>query len=258
VKRLLPVFLLALAATASAHDTWLSPRSFVSAPGATLLVELTSGMAFPELEYAPELDRLQTAKLRIVGLTEEVKKRERGEKATALYAGVRHAGLATVWVSTKPNTLTLEPKLVDEYLAEIGAQESAGRAWAARKEPKTWRETYRKHAKTFVLVGGAPDDTWKQPVGLDLELVPESDPFALRAGGSLGVRVLKRGRPLAGLGVAAVSAGGSRRLATTDAEGRAQIALERPGRLMLAATELRPKGGEWESDFSTLTLEVVP
>jgi len=257
VSRLaLALALVLLAGGAQAHDTWLLPRSFRAGPGATLLVELTSGMSFPDLDHAPEAQRLAVAKLRLVGQTTEIQKPERGEHALALTALVRYAGLAAVWVSTKPTTLDLEEALVEEYLDEIGAQH-VKRQWNERKAPKTWRETYRKHAKTFVRVGGS-DESWKEPVGLDLEIVPESDPAELRAGTNLGLRVLKRGRPLPGFVVAGVAKGAARRLATTDAEGRASLVLDKPGPWLLAGTEIRAKGDAWESDFTTLTLELAP
>ncbi len=257
MKRLALTLTLALGAGAvRAHDTWIAPRAFRAGPGATLLVEMTSGMSFPDLDHAPEPQRLAVAKLRLVGQTTDIQKPERGEHALALTALVRYAGLAAVWVSTKPTTLDLEPALVEEYLEEIGAHH-VRRQWSERKTPKTWRETYRKHAKTFVRVGGS-DESWSDPVGLDLEIVPESDPVELRAGNRLGLRVLKRGRPLAGFVVAAVAKGAPRRLATTDADGRADLVLDRPGPWMLAGTEIRAKGDAWESDFTTLTLEVAP
>jgi uncharacterized GH25 family protein len=147
---------------------------------------------------------------------------------------------------------------VEEYLREIGALETVGRLWRERRPARTWRETYRKHAKTFVQVGGASDSSWAEPVGLELEIVPEADPFELRSPARLPVRVLKSGRPLPGFALAAAAPGAERRLSTTDAEGRASVLLDRPGPWLLAGTELRPRGDAWESDFTTLTLELRP
>jgi len=49
---------------------------------------------------------------------------------------------------------------------------------------KRWREQYRKHAKAFLRVGealGAPS-SWREPVGLELEIVPEGDPHPASPG----------------------------------------------------------------------------
>jgi uncharacterized GH25 family protein len=258
VKRLLATAgVLAWAASAVAHDTWLRPHAFRVAPGATLRLELTSGGAFPDLDWAPEPERLSAARVRLVGVTADVPKGVRGEHALVLTTPARAAGVAAVWVSTKPVTLTLQEAEVEEYLHEIGASEAL-RMWRERKATRDWRESYRKHAKTLVQVGGLSDESWREPVGIELEIVPEADPFALRAGAALPVRVLKRGKPLAGFPLAVAAAGAERRLLTTDGEGRASIALDRPGPWLLAGTEIRANGEAWESDFTTLTLEVRP
>ena len=44
--------------------------------------------------------------------------------------------------------------------------------------------------------------------------------------------------------------------ATSDAGGRVSFALDRSGRGLFAATELREDGADWESDFTTLTVSV--
>jgi uncharacterized protein DUF4198 len=251
------LFLL-VAHAANAHDTWIAPRAFRVASGATLTVDMTSGMGFPALEYAPEAARIESAGVRLQGRVLDFGGRTRGARALVLTARPDASGLAAIFVSTKPRTLTLKPSQVTEYLEEIGAAQEIVRAWRERKGPKTWRESYRKHAKAFVRVGEAPDAAWTEPVGLPLEIVPERDPSALRAGSELTLRVLKQGEPVPEFAVAAVMQGTPRRLVRTGPDGRATLPLDRAGVWLLAGTELRPSGDAWESDFTTLTLEVQP
>lgn len=92
-----------------------------------------------------------------------------------------------------------------------------------------------------------------------MEIVPERDPTLVQPGEALSVVVLESGRPMAGLGLAATD-GKERRFQRTDADGRATFRLDRPGRWLLAGTWLRKAekpGAEWESDFTTLTLQVA-
>jgi uncharacterized GH25 family protein len=255
---ILALLLVASALSARAHDTWIQPRASRLAPGAPLVVDMTSGMGFPALEHAPEPERLATAKLRVQGRVLDIEQKARGAQALVLTARPSPGGIAAVFVSTRPLTLTLDESQVGEYLEEIGADESVGREWRERAAPRTWRETYRKHAKCFVRLGDTPDASWTEPVGLPLELVPESDPTALRSGAALTLRVLRRGQPLAGFPVAAVAAGVARRLVRTGPDGRATLRLERKGAWLLAGTELWRNGDAWESDFTTLTVDVQP
>lgn len=254
----LALLLVVSAVSARAHDTWIKPRAFRVAIGAPLVVDMTSGMGFPALDHAPEAERLATAKVRLQGRVHDIEGKARGAHALVLTARPSAAGIAAVYVSTRPNTLTLDEAHVAEYLEEIGADEEIGRVWRLREAPRTWRETYRKHAKCYVRLGDAPDASWTEPVGLPLEIVPESDPSALRSGAELTLRVLKRGEPAVGFAVTAVTAGLPRRLVRTGPDGRVKLRLERKGAWLVAGTDLIQSGGSWESDFTTLTLDVQP
>ncbi len=251
---------LAAALPVLAHDTWLAPRKSAVARGGFVRLDLTSGGEFPAVDFAIAPDRIARSGLRLGGKTLRFSGRDRQKHSLVLARAVDRAGLAAAWVELKPKSLELKPGEVAEYLEEIGETEALGRL--AGRPPARWREVYRKHAKAFLRVGTPQGDrSWGEPVGMTLEIVPESDPTALVAGDVLPVRVLEGGRPLANFPLAAVSAGRKdRRIARTDAEGRARIAFDLAGPWLLAGTRLSPStkpGVEWESDFTTLTLAVA-
>ncbi len=56
----------------SAHDTWLSPREPTASTGTKAWLDLTSGMAFPLLETSINPDRVDIARCRLKGNTEEL------------------------------------------------------------------------------------------------------------------------------------------------------------------------------------------
>jgi uncharacterized GH25 family protein len=248
---------------ASGHDTWLLAPSATAPTGGRVALELTSGGEFAAPDHAVEPDRIASAQQRTGSATAPLRVGKRGDKALAIEADGARAGVAALWVSLHPKTLELEPELIAEYLAEIGAADTIGAKWAARPQPKTWRETYRKHAKTFVKFGSSPADTsWEAPVGLALEIVPLVDPTRLKPGDTLAVRVLKDGAPLAGFPLRAAPSGAHPgTFQKTDETGGAAFVLDKPGAWLLAATELRESAsgnGDWESDFTTLTVRVGP
>lgn len=249
------------AAAARAHDTWLLPAKFHVAAGGKIELALTSGMAYPASETAIDPARVERAGVRLVGNTTTLAVGEKGKDALALAGPLASAGIATLFVELHPRTLDLEPKEVDEYLAEIGAAPSVRERYIAAPAPRRWREAYTKHAKSFVRVGEPSSDrSWAEPLGLAFELVPESDPTALKPGQELAVRLLRAGKPAAGMAIGLVREGSPEGvLRTTDDAGRATFALPQAGRWLLRATELRPIEGkdvDWESDFTTLTFEV--
>jgi uncharacterized GH25 family protein len=163
-------------------------------------------------------------------------------------------------VETRPRTLTLKPQELDHYLEEVGAAETIGAEWKG-SGLRSWRESYVKLAKALVRTGSTrADASWGEAVGLELELLPGSDPTSLRPGERLGVQAVFKGRPLAGLAIGAATRGRSLPLQEADALGRVSFAIDGPGPWLIRATRLeRAKlpDAEWRSWFATLTFEVA-
>ena len=129
------------------------------------------------------------------------------------------------------------------------------------KPGQRWKETYRKMAKTFVRVGEpGTDRSWADPVGMELEIVAEEDPTAVAAGSPFALRVLRGGKALAGLAVAAEGPGRSS-MRTTGADGRVSFILDEAGEWLIKGTlleESKAADTDWDSLFTTLTVSVRP
>lgn len=248
--------------TVSAHDTWLLPKQGRVNPGSKVALDLTSGMAFPLLDTSIKPDRIDVAKCRLNGTTEELRDSASAAKSLVFKTVLKDAGVATCWVELKPRQLELTPSQVEEYFTEIDVTPEVRQEWRNMKTPKRWREVYVKHTKTYISVGSADDHSWSEPVGMSLELVPTTDPAKLRAGDTFSVTVLKNGTPFPNFPVGLVFEGSKHaEFGTTDNEGRVAFKLRRAGRYMLRGTDLRRSTKldlEWESDFTTLTLHTLP
>jgi hypothetical protein len=138
---------------------------------------------------------------------------------------------------------------------------------AERMEAGEWDrpavEQYSRSVKTLIAVGAAADGAaWTQPLGQTLEIVPMSDPLALRAGQALQVRVLFRGAPLSGARLGWDLPGNGEQLAGetwTGADGTAWVPIARPGLILLRLIHMtRPRAAdhEWESFWSSLTFRI--
>lgn len=252
-----------------AHDTWLVPKRWVFTTATSFTLQLTSGMIFPTLDHAVQSERIKQSFVRISGQRLILLNMRSAPKALEISGGVAGSGIAACWIELHPKTLELKPNLIREYLEEIGASDSLKAAWKLATKTQRWRERYTKHAKTFAALGTSEqealnaarqDTTWNTPVGLGLEIVPEKNPFSVKAGDTLPVRVLKDGKPLAGF-MLGLSREGQKRstFQRTDAEGRATFTLGKAGQYLFRGTELRFVSQpelEVESDFTTLTFNV--
>lgn len=262
LRRLLNLFgTLLLAGATRGHDTWLQPERFAATPGAVLAFDLTSADGFNGPDTAIKPERVARAVGRLGGVEISIAAPTPAEKSLRFSATFTRPGIAVLGVALQPRPLELASEKIELYFREIHASEELRAAWAAVPEPRRWRESYVKHAKTFVRVGepAAGDRAWVEPLGLALEIVPERDPTALQAGEEFPVRVTKNGAPFAGFMLAFVSAGETREhVVVTDAEGRASAPLDARGAWLVHGTDLRRSttaGLEWESDFTTMVVE---
>lgn len=263
MKRAMSLLALALfAATLCAHETFLAPSQTALLPGASVRLDLSSTAAFPLMETAILPARVAKASVRLADTSDKLAPVARTKSLRFTYTAPKDkSGVATAFVSLKPKTLTLDPKLIGEYAEEIG-QPALLEKWNAKAEPKQWREEYTKHAKAFFRVGKADDESWKTPVGQALELVPLVDPTRASVVEDFTVQLLRAGQPLANFPVVAIIGSKTPNIfVTTDAEGKASFKLTRQGRWLLTATEVRETtkaGLEYESDFATMLVMVRP
>lgn len=244
-----------------AHDTWLIPDRFRIGSGEPVTLDITSGMEFPKLDVGPKRERIQAVVCRLGGRTVDLNDFEAGPNSLRIKAVLSDPGVAAIWVKSPPKQIELKADDVQEYLDETDAPATVRKQWAETKEPKRWRESYSKRSKTFVRVGDAKADTsWREPVGLFLEIVPEMDPTTLKAGDDFPVRVLKDGKPFADFSLGIVAEGDTKgSIKKTDDAGRVGFRLNKRGRWLLRGTDVRKSAKQdvdWESDFTTLTIEV--
>ena len=99
-------------------------------------------------------------------------------------------------------------------------------------------------------------------LGFPVELVAKLNPYGLKAGDELPVRVLRQGEPLAGALVTAYPHGEPSRpvRGRSDEDGRVKLRLPRPGPWLIKTVHMeRIEDGEkadWQSWWASLTFEL--
>lgn len=246
-----------------AHSLYLLPVKFHAASGGEVVFSVHNGDAFPESEDAADPARILDAKLTGSDGQWAIQDFKRWGRAT--HSAVKTPRAEAYWISlhTMPRTLSLEPAKFDQYLRDEGLEWVID--WRAKHDEaqKPSRERYSKHAKTYLTAGKG--DVWQKPLGLEIEIVPEADPAALKPGERLPVRLLWHGKPAAGIRVErawAVPAGGKgvEVVGRTDAEGRMTVLVDKAGRWRLHAVAMErarnDAEADWVSYWASMTFEV--
>jgi uncharacterized GH25 family protein len=261
------VLLLLGAAVAEAHDFWAVPATWEPRAGETFSVRLFVGDHFAGEEFPRSLRHAKRFEI----LTEKGVVPVAGEHmaSPAGRVSVAEPGLAWVVYRSTESVATVEPATFAAYLEQEGNTRWLD-DWIARDPERAQPvvEAFSRCVKALVHVGGdaagraADAPQHARVVGLALEIVPEVNPLSLRPGGTLPVRLLLEGRPLAGQRVAALHGAEPQtpRGSVTDTEGRATLVLDRPGVWLLKSVHLdRARPDEpfaYRSLWTSLTFEL--
>jgi uncharacterized GH25 family protein len=248
--------ILSAAGSASAHYTFIMPEKFRVTAGESVTIGFHSADAFPESSSIAK--RLKDASLHSA----------RGSVGLGLHEdGKRMAGVITVpasghVIATVVNDSAVESMKAEsftKYLKEEGLTHIVDSRTERGETDKAARERYTMFAKTIFL-SDSPDEGYKYVVGLPIEIVPEKDPYLLKPGEALPVRVLFRDAAARNLEVMAASAGATKSssIGKTDSNGKISIPVTSgKWRLHTIAMERSSNpDADWESFWATLTFEV--
>ena len=287
-KQSAPVVRLAVVAcllttTALAHEFWLQPTSFRVAAGASVPLRLLIGENLAGRPWPRSMRRTQ----RFVRLG-PTSPADSSDLRPALLADsvaptvpCRTPGTHVVVLTSAPAFSELPADKFTAYLRAEGLDKPLlYRQQQGQTSTKPGRELYRRCAKVLVLATGSPraplnpaDTTYRRPLNLPLELVPEQNPYHLRPGASLTLRVLHYGQPVPGALVhfwdaspvvsgarGAVVAVGPHHFATrANNNGRVLLRLPGSGPYLAAAKYLEAtpaalaSQADWLSTWATLT-----
>jgi len=249
---------------ATAHEYWLLPDRFAAPAGEPVAIAHRVGTGWPGETLARDPARIVRFDLIDAAGARPIDGEPGADPAGAI--ALRRPGVALAVYRSRPTPVRLEAAAFESYLREEGLDRVIAWRAAHGESAAPGVEIFSRNAKAVLAApgGDAARDAslLRRPVGLDLELVPDTDPRQARSAAPLVVRVFFRGRPLAGALVKAFPKDGNERrvAARTGADGRARLALAEPGIWLLSAVHMIDappgSGARWESLWSSLTFEL--
>ena len=257
-----------LASSVVAREYWLAPRQFEVRVGTRQYVARHTGEGFDSRPWqvsSRSVRRLlHLAPGRATDLTAAV---ATGDTVRTTLAFTR-AGTNLVALRTTEALASFDGSAFNASLRTEGLESVLAQRTTNDQLAQPGREAFSQCVKTLVQVGDtraapAADDTcWRQVVGLPLELVPERNPYRLRAGDSLTLRLLVQGRPAAGQLVqvwhrkAAEAAAAPLRL-RSDLRGRVHFLLPAATEILVGCVRMTPHpqrdSADWRTTRTSLT-----
>ena len=251
---------------ATAHEYWLLPDRFSAVPTEPVAIAHRVGTGWPG-ETLPR-DPARIVRFALIDAAGErpIDGEPGADPAGAI--AMRRSGIALAVYRSRPSPVRLEAEAFESYLREEGLERVLAVRAAQGETQQPGIEIFSRNAKAMLVAPGAQAarnaQFWRRPVGLALELVPESDPRRLGADGTFALRLLHRGKPLAGALVKALAKDANERSvsARTDSQGRVRLVLPEAGVWLISTVHMidapAGSGARWESLWSSLTFDTGP
>lgn len=249
---------------ATAQEFWLHPSQYHVSPGAPVYVQRLVGQRLRGTRWTGTAQRvaklLHYAPNDTLDLTQTATQHDSLQTTFSL----NEAGTHLIGFTSTEAASTQSATDFNNYLKQEGLDFVLMMRQKRKQLDQPARETYSRCAKTLVQVGTATAGPFNAVLGQGLELVPEQNPYALRPGAPITVRVLENGQPLRGQLVRAwVQAGPASQAATaqmlyTSGEGRVLVRLPvQPTEVLITTVRMHPhpdpKTADWQSIWATLT-----
>jgi uncharacterized GH25 family protein len=270
MKKKIALFLtlcaLLAAVPAFAHDLFLKLDGFFVQVNSKVSIKILNG-SFQASEGAVNFARLKD--LSVVapsGVRTNPKEADFTKEETTSFLNVQptESGNYVVGLSTMPREIDLKAKDFNEYLTEDGIPDTLADRKKTKELTKDVRERYSKHVKTIFQAGDKQSDNYKTALGYPVEIIPQTNPYSLKAGASFEFLCLKDGVPLTNQFVMTGYEDANGKLVTganvrTDKKGVAKIKLTGAGKWyvkFINMTRTDDPKINYESKWATLTFEI--
>jgi uncharacterized GH25 family protein len=252
---------LSLAAIAAGHVFWVQPMFFSPKVGDIVKINLRVGDTFPGERTPRNDEKIET--FIVVGPRGQEPALGRDADTTAAIYRPKEPGTYVIAYRSKPSSVSLPADKFEAYLKEKGLEKIIGKRAESGQSERPGSEIYSRSAKAFLRCGDASTpDAAKKDLSFRVEIIPDADPAALRAGESFGLVVKSEGKPLENALIEARTPDHTtiKLTARTDSAGHASFTLPHAGMWIIDTVDMLPaaldSGADWESIWASLAFEV--
>ncbi|VAV85164.1 hypothetical protein MNBD_BACTEROID02-1481 [hydrothermal vent metagenome] len=184
----------------SSHDLYIKLKSFYLEPNTKTLIYVYNG-TFGKSEAILARDRMID-----VSLINPGEKAVHPDKSlwfeknnqTVLKITTGKVGTGVLGISTLPRINEFTAESFASNMKHEGLLDVLVEREKSGEDSKPARKKYSKHVKAIFQVGNKQTDDYKTVLGYPIEFIPMSNPYALKIGDELAMKLLIDGEPVAG------------------------------------------------------------
>lgn len=261
------VVVVILATAVHAHDLFLKLDTYFLEPNSKAVVKVLNG-TFTTSDGLVALTRFRNMSVvatSLSGPVNEMLSFRAEEKTTIMEVRTGEPGTYLVGLSTHPREITLNAAQFNEYLEHYGLPDTLAARQRESELDKDARERYSKHVRAIFQVGDKLTDDFKRPLNYPVEIIPQENPYSLRAGQTISLLCTFEGQPLSNQFVMAgwESAAGklTKITARSDENGIVRFKLLGAGKWyvkFIHLTRLTNPKLDYESRWASTTFQIRP
>lgn len=239
----------------TAHEFWLAPSQFRVKPRQVIALDLLVGEDFHGEFWGARKQRTASLNHYFGSKQEDLTAQALASDSSSIRFQCKKAGTHLLAMRSSNSFIELESAKFNAYLEEDGIENIINLRKDKNEIDKSAKEFYQRCAKSLVQAGNKTDDTYVINTGMPLEIIPLQNPYALKVGDELAVKILFQGEPLKDVVVRSWhkvdETNTSQGAARTDGEGVAKIKLNAKGFWMISLVRMIENPNKSEADYQS-------
>jgi uncharacterized GH25 family protein len=244
----------------AAHDMWIEPATFSPQTGEIIPIRLRVGQDLLGDPLPRDSNLIKQFVVEDATGSKPVVGRDGSDPAG--YVFVSKPGLLVIGYRSNPSAIELPPGKFNQYLRDEGLDAVAALRAQRNATGASAHEMFARCAKSLMLSGSPSEKQSDRRLGFTLELTAERNPYLLRPGEDLPVRLTYQDLPLEGALVIAMNRlnPSERQAVRSDSDGRVHFRVHSGGLWLIKAVHMIPapagSNAEWASYWASLTFEL--
>ena len=196
MKKIAALFIFFTASQLLAHEFWLHPNKFIYRRGETINVRFFVGEEFNGENWKGDYSRVKSLKFYFSDVQDDLSDYIKEEKGDSLLISLFDEGTAMVTFHSTNSFVEMEAGHFNSYLKEQGLVDALHYRQEHKEFQSKGREYYQRSVKTVLQVGSVKTNVWNKLTELPLDIIPLKNPYDLKDGDSLSVKILFNKTPL--------------------------------------------------------------
>jgi uncharacterized GH25 family protein len=198
-RKLMFLFLLpACAVLPAVYEVWLLPEKFLYQPGEKAAITIRTGNDFGEESVDIKKDRIEKATHYYLAVSKDLKPVIKEGPKDQLEVTLDREGTHLVTLQSTAAANEVDAEEFNTYLKDNGLDEVYDQRTKTNTLNTSGRELHTWYSKLLLQSGAKRDGTSAKVAGFPLEIMPEKNPYAVKAGEVIRFKILWQGKPLFG------------------------------------------------------------